>query len=222
MSSPFSGKNEGFLNGVGRGKDSVVMALRADPDNWVVKFNHDCEGDMFALTKYLKRKYEILQAFIPQHIPKSHFVLGNKDDGDSRKTKAYTVQQRIHGLKIGELSPEQIEDERFIRNLHSLVRGLHIMHTTVSQLNEGLDPYAQVDTILDLGGLSKQARITDTVDLYDLTDSIRNSPNIMVDPESLQLYCVDFGRGYWNEEKEETFNRLMEIANPSESMVDES
>lgn len=210
MGSPFRGKNEGLGNGLGRGQDSVVMELRSDPENWVVKFNHDREEGISDLAQYLSRKYEILKTFIPQHIPKSYFVIGNKDDGTVRKEKVYTIQERIHGVRMSELSPDELLSSNFYENLASLVHGLYVMHNEINLINTGLPPESRLDVNLDLGGLSKKARFTDALEQIELTSKIKNSPNILVDRETLQLYCIDFGRGTWNDSKEYVYQALFQ------------
>jgi len=90
--------NDTFGESIGRGKDNVVVPFNKT-ENLVVKWNHDLKinldsKDNFQRILYKKRKYEMLKFFLPDFIPDSYFVLGNKQDGNRLKTKEYTLQKK--------------------------------------------------------------------------------------------------------------------------------
>jgi hypothetical protein len=164
---------------------------------------------VFQGTLYKKKKYEILKTFLGDFIPDSSFVLGHKKDGEIRP-KEYTVQQRVPQSTIAELSPEQRRDPRLLRQMFVLLVKLQNMYRVLGQVDQVVHPQEPSDSLdakLDLGGISGYAKEhldddPNVLNITEIVDGFQNSPNLLVDPESLQLYCVDFDEGTWNDTKE--------------------
>ncbi len=170
---------------------------------------------------YKKKKYELLSFFLGDFIPQSSFVVGNKVDGGKVKTKQYTVQERVPQVKISELSAEQKNNPVLLNNLRLLIRKLKVMHKAIDALNVFMDEKGQLDGKLDLGGLSEIAKKSNEVtelgvQLRVEDYSFIDSPNILVDPKTMKLYCIDFDQGVWSDEKEDSlrFIRRLVIQKP--------
>jgi len=219
ISHPFAGK---FGNAVGRGQDSVAVPLVPDrnlPDeirttDRIIKWNHDdgSENDKevaMAGLLYRKKKYEIAKFFLGDFVPESAFVLGTKNDGGKIKIKGYTVQDRVPQFSLNDLSDEQKNDPVLHQNLILLALKLQRMLRAIEEVNEEVEEDAKIDARLDLGGLSELAMNLplDPDQVFDT--KIAASPNLLVNPETMQLYCIDFGSGRWSEKKEATLRKLI-------------
>jgi len=219
-----------FGDAVGRGQDSVVMPLTGR-QGYVVKINHSLRKEKTSPETiqmreqellYKKKKYEMLRFFLGGFIPESFFVLGEQQDGDLKRVKGYTVQERVPDVKLSELSEEQLSDTRLLENLHTLLSRLIFMRKIINRVNESVPKDAQLDARLDLGPISKLAsRVynpddlkVDTLDLHALS-----SPNLLVDPETMNVYCVDFGRGEWSDEKEASMLLAMNLAENTKKLM---
>lgn len=149
----------------------------------------------------------MLNFFLRDFIPESSFVLGNKLDGKKVKLKEYTVQTRVPNVTIASLSDEQKVDPRLLQNIHLLVQKLREMYKVVKQVNDSIEE-GKLDVRLDLGGLSKSvAKLIEKnqdFDLNSVNKDFMDSPNLLVDPESMKLSLVDFDVGEWSEAKEAT------------------
>lgn len=212
---------DNFDDSIGRGKDNVVAPFKERSDI-VVKWNHDTRealssDEHFNRTLYKKKKYEMLSFFLGDFIPESWFVLGNKQDGDKVKIKEYTLQRRVPQVTISSLSEEQKDDPRLLHNMHLLIQKLQNMYKILGQVNRLIDS-GQLDAKLDLGGLSKYAEQHSEDEDEDFDFSVINydfmsSPNLLVDPETMQLFCIDFDQGEWSSEKEASLHLVKMIAN---------
>lgn len=209
-SNEFPSFNRKVGDSIGRGKDSVVVPFKGV--DTVLKWNHDpktetTKDEHFNKLLYKRKKYEMLSFFLRDFIPKSDFVLGNKLDGEKNKIKEYTLQKRVHNATISSLSDEQKKDPRFLQNLHLLIQKLIEMHKILKEVNDSIKE-GKLDLRLDLGGLSKSIKELIREDMnfnfISLNKDFMNSPNLLVDPESMKLSLVDFGAGEWSNEKEAT------------------
>lgn len=221
--SPFA---YSFGASVGRGKDNIVVGLNGDKEH-VVKWNHDPLEQVSSQEHqkrllYKKRKYEMLKFFLGKFIPDSYFVLGNKKDGKRRKVKEYTVQQRVPNMNITSLDPDKRTDPKLQHNIDVLVLKLQNLYRALAEVNK--HSAAQLDAKLDLGGLSNLADThkddeqpfhIDTSGDY----SFLKSPNLLVDPKTLDLFCVDFDQGEWTSEMETAWNALMTLAKSRENIM---
>ncbi|MCK5461279.1 hypothetical protein KAI58_04815 [Candidatus Gracilibacteria bacterium] len=215
-----------FKDSIGRGQDNVVVPLSND-NNLVVKWNHDPKEPIekeqsFNRTLYKKKKYEMLKFFLGDFIPESYFVLGNKKDGNKIKVKEYTIQKRVPKVSIAELDEDKKNNPILLKNIHLLIRKLGNMHKIINQVNNAVNK-GQIDGKLDLGGLSKFAEDYLNEKPYNskiIDPNFMNSPNLLVNPETMNLYCVDFDKGEWNEEKEATFVLVKAVANQNQKVMD--
>lgn len=214
--------NCGFGTAIGRGSDSVVVPLLKN-DKSVLKWNHDLKEKEVNSEKhfnrllYKKKKYELLFLFLRDFIPKSDFVLGNKLDGKKLKIKEYTRQDRVPNIKIASLMNEQKLDSKLLYNIHLLILKLRAMHKIVKQVNNSIKE-GQLDVKLDLGGLSEIASKKEEEDKSNdiINEEFINSPNLLVDPETMRLSCIDFGSGEWSEAKEATLILLKTLVENDE------
>lgn len=208
---PFAGR---FSDAIGRGSDSVVVGLREDR-TVVVKWNHDPKNRpsspdyAMALARYLHRKNKMLQEFLGDFIPDTTFVVGNKLDGDRLKYKAFTLQQRVPQHRICELNPDLLHHPVLLSNLNLLASKLYRLMGIIDEANE-IFPDAQLDAKLDLGGISDIAQDGEAIDEESLNLNFTRSPNLLVDPETLHLSCIDFDTGRWDCDNERAFRWVMD------------
>ena len=214
-----------FGESVGRGKDSVVFPFRGN-DKFVVKVNHSFRKEVTSPEmikhreselQYKKRKYETLSYFLGRFVPRSFFVLSEQKDGVYMRVKGYTIQERVPDVKFSDLTNEQLNGPRLIKNMHELITRLIFMNRMVDRINKSVPKKAQIDVRLDLGPISQivdDALYKDqsyfSVDARDLASF--KSPNILIDPDTMDIYCVDFGKGFWSDDKEATTLLLASIA----------
>ncbi|QQS59850.1 hypothetical protein IPN35_03200 [Candidatus Peregrinibacteria bacterium] len=230
--TPFDGK---FSSSIGRGKDNVVVSLMSKMpkeergEEYVVKWNHnpkepmDPEGHFWRIL-YKKKKYEMLEFFLGGFIPESFFILGNKKDGSRTVVKEYTVQERVPQVTIASLSESQKEDPRLLRNIYLLILKLQNMYRMLERVNSVVEDSAKIDAKLDLGGLSKYADRHKDENLKNFDWSVVNydfmsSPNLLVDPETMKISCIDFDQGVWSNEKEATWTLLFIFARQNEKVM---
>jgi hypothetical protein len=144
-----------------------------------------------------------MRFFLRDFIPDSDFTLGHSVTYPKITTKEYTVQERVPQVTVASLPDEQKLDPRLLYNIHLLIQKLRAISRIVKQVNNSIEE-GKLDIKLDLGGLSKIAeeQIDENVDLNSINKDFMNSPNLLVNPETMQLYCIDFGSGKWSEEKE--------------------
>lgn len=211
---------------VGNGKDNTVRAFLGDTaSRWVVKISKQ-KGEKeptadiaFASTLYKKKKYEILKTFLGDFVPDSFFVVGHKTDGIRNPRpvpRSYTVQRQVPDVKLNELTPEQQRDPRLLRQMYVLLLKLRNMHEAIDEVNRimGADDNP-LDGKLDLGGISKYAQQKSPTEGFDAAEVVREfgaSPNLLVDPEEMRLYCIDFDDGTWTPEKEAAKGVLEHVA----------
>lgn len=81
-----------------------------------------------------------------------------------------------------------------------------------------------MDARLDLGGVSDRVRAErlDRVFSDDQVEEIintNNSPNLLVDPETMSIACIDFDQGQWNEGMTEAKALAFEIAEHRRDLI---
>lgn len=211
---------------LGSGKDNLVHALLAvDLDTgqqidagYVVKVNHKpSEIDRARLAengldrvkaeggvRYKKHKYDILRHFLGEYVPETAFVLTQEGREGSQRYVEMTLQQRVPDRTLASLNEDQKRDPRLFENVSSLVSRLRYMYQVLGEVNARVSQSAQLDAKLDLGGISSTVRDNGIDYRYtdeEIVDLIKtnNSPNLLVDPETMNLYCVDFDEGQWRE-----------------------
>lgn len=208
----------------GSGKDNIVRVMPSHPEA-VVKipvFADDkdtIEGTMNQL-RYKQRKYNILRRFLGDFVPESIFVLGKKNERvqNPERTVGYTIQQRVPDIRLSDLDQVQRRDPRLVSNTADFLSRLRSMYLALGEVNARTgDDVNPLDGKLDLGGASDLVRHSIERDfdpaevqalLTDETDFL-SSPNICVDPETMQIWCVDFDKGEWDDGKELAYDYIM-------------
>ena len=170
--------------------------------------------------KYKKSKYELLKMFLGTSIPNSSFVVGSKTNGEgSVVPKSYTLQDRVPQYTLADLTPEQRNSDDLRSEMFRLVCKLQVMHSVLDrarQIVEGSNRTFLVEDSLDLGPLSKFVRSHNQDNPNDfnykhMITGFKASPNLLVDPESKQLSCIDFGQGEWSEDYEMQVGLIRDI-----------
>jgi hypothetical protein len=208
---------------LGSGQDNAVYDLLHPaekphlrvPVGWVVKINHednnyrrnrheDSKEAAWRGIQYKKHKYEILEHFLGEYIPESAFVLTEIPQGGKRRYVEMTLQKKLPQNTLADLTAEQRNDPRLVSGLTGLLKRLQYMYGVLGEVNARTSDHVNLDAKLDLGDISDTVR-AETLD-YDFTATEaaliinqNKSPNILVDPDSMQIYCIDFDQGQWTE-----------------------
>lgn len=214
---------EKFGNRLGGGKDNLVRALPipGKENDYVVKINHDkgtrTTEQVEAGIRYKREKYEILKLFLGDFIPETGFVLGTKVDGPRSRPVEYVVQQRLPNRYLSSLTAEQRSDPRLVTNMLLLMVKMENMYKSIGNVNARTGGQsASLDAKLDLGGISGYVRehIDETFNNDTAMVAIAkkgDTPNILVDPESMDIYCIDFDEGEWTKDKATAKSMLFDI-----------
>lgn len=224
----------------GVGQDNVVFQMvhsaekphLRQPSGSVLKINHNNAAEhrirladdrkaAEAGIRYKKNKYDLLRAFLGDFIPKTSFVLGEVVEGKQPRYAEYTIQQEVPRTSLHQLTEQQRNDPRLRENMKDLLFGLQRMYRIMGEVNARTAQGITLDGKLDLGGVSKYVLSEDLddglrhrfseEDVVNVIETNR-SPNLLVDPESMQLYCIDFDQGQWypgmDDAKEKALARL--------------
>jgi hypothetical protein len=78
------------------------------------------------------------------------------------------------------------------------------MFRVLGETNARVAQPSQLDAKLDLGGISDAVRGEELDHVFSAPEvetliGANKSPNLLVNPDTLQLYCIDFDQGQWNE-----------------------
>jgi hypothetical protein len=209
---------------IGKGQDNAVYELRLPPaaeklaalGDWVVKLSHKehvqtrksqnrstnpTEAAILG-TLYKRNKYDILKHFLGDHIPESMFLPTTILEGSFERPAEVTIQKRLPQFTLNMLTPEQQQDPRLHGNVQDLLKRLAYMYSVIGEANGRSHSSVNLDAKLDLGGISDFVK-SDSLDrrftVRDIDKTIHkiDSPNVLVDPESMQVYCIDFDQGEW-------------------------
>lgn len=221
---------------LGSGKDNAVFRLvrpaekphLRQPTGQVLKVNHKAsaeyqvhlEDDFEAAmrgVRYKKNKYDILKRFLGDFVPTSSFVLGEVVEGRTRRYAEYTVQEEVPRLSLSDLSEEQRHDPRLREQVSDLMNRLKYMYAVLGEANARTSQGVNLDGKLDLGGVSDYVRAENIDHTFNGEDAQRvidenRSPNLLVDPDKAQLYCIDFDQGQWLPGMDEAKQMVFEIA----------
>lgn len=220
--------NKKIWNSIWRWQDNVVAEFREKNANEIeniVKWNHDSKWKEtikwnFDWVLYKKKKYELLKLFLWDFIPNSYFVLWNKNDNNKIKIKEFTLQERVPRKTIKSLSKELKNNTILLHNIQLLIQKLQIMYKYINLINSSVEIWWKLDWKLDLWWLSKYAEdsIKNTDNISDIVNyNFFKTPNLLVNPDTLQLFCIDFDQWIWSDEKEASFILLKNmIENNSE------
>jgi len=209
---------------LGHGQDNLVhelvlpeyaAALSSNPA-WVVKVSHRAQSNAkkrnpllsqkeaaISGTMYKKNKYHILKHFLGDTIPDSEFITGNVTQGDKTRPAEITFQKRVPQVQFNHLTEKQKSDPRLSTNVLALMEKLRYMYSVMGEANAMSGQGAAIDAKLDLGGVSDFVHSKDSDYEFTLQDAARTpykntSPNILVDPETLNIFCIDYDQGDWN------------------------
>lgn len=221
---------------MGSGQDNAVFQLvhqaekphLRQPTGQVLKINHktvadhklrledDRDAAMSGLL-YKKNKYEILKRFLGDFVPNSSFVLGEVVEGRSKRFAEYTIQEEVPRISIGDLNDEQRGSPMLTQQVSTLMNRLKHMYTVLGEVNARTSQGVTLDGKLDLGGVSDYVRAESLDHVFDGQDAAtilaeNNSPNLLVNPDTLQLYCIDFDQGQWLPGMDEAKVMAFEIA----------
>lgn len=215
---------------LGSGQDNVVFRMVGNdgkphlrpPLGKVLKINHDSVREhhirfsderkaAWAGVQYKKHKYDVLKLFLGDFVPDSSFVLGKVQEGYNSRYAEYTVQKEVSRLSIGDLTAEQKNDPRLHGQVIDLMARLKYMYTVLGEANARTSQGVLLDGKLDLGGVSDYVRVEDIGHHFDDIDATKiiernDSPNLLVDPSEMRLYCVDFDQGQWTQGMQEAQN----------------
>lgn len=207
-------------------KDNAVYDLLSPNDKphlrvpvgWVVKLNHKRMPPEMKTTlkgveplvvaergiQYKKNKYDILKLFLGPYIPQSFFVLTKEGSPDNERYVEMTLQKKVPNYSLSDLTESQRSDPRLINNLRDLMLRMRMMYRVLGEVNARMGQGESLDAKLDLGTVSSVARV-ENFDESVSDDAIREiiktnkSPNLLINPETMALYCVDFDQGQWTD-----------------------
>ncbi|MDQ5971992.1 MAG: hypothetical protein QG553_151 [Patescibacteria group bacterium] len=225
-------------NIVGRGQDNLVHGLKLPPEarllaesgDWVVKISHktpnqrrqerwsihQADEAVVRGTHYKKNKYEILTHFLGDYIPESMFLASTVEENGVSRPAEIIVQKRVPNVRFMDLNPDQQRDPRLLHNVRGLFNGLKYMYSVIGEVNSRTSDGVNLDGKLDLGGISDFVK-GESVD-YKFTDqdaekttTTSKTKNILVDPETMDIYCIDFDQGDWMPGMDEAKEMIFEI-----------
>ncbi len=153
---------------------------------------------------YKKNKYEILKHFLGDIIPESHFVLAQENHSGGKRPVELTIQEKVPQVKFSDLTPEERKDPRLHENTLQLVNKLQYMYKVIGEVNARTSSGIDLDAKLDLGGVSDFVRSEQLDHIFtdnevEAVIEDNKSPNILINPETMQVYCIDFDQGEWSE-----------------------
>ncbi len=207
----------------GHGQDNLVHNLSLpsyaegliSEGEWVVKVSHQGKGAehkrdwdqdstqaAISGTLYKKNKYDILKHFLGRFVPDSLFLASTVDDNGLRRPAEVTLQKRVPDITLNKLTEAQKDDPRLHANILELLQKLQYMYSVIGEVNSRTAQGVNLDTKLDLGQVSSFVREQD-IDYQFGADDAQiaahkiKSPNLLVDPETMSLYCIDFDQGDW-------------------------
>ena len=205
----------------GNGQDNAVYRLEEDngaPAGWVAKVNHDQTSNeksnrprhedpreaAFRGAQYKKNKYEILKHFLGDHIPDSLFVLTETVEGGKKRYVELTLQRELPRISLNQLTDDQRADPALKANMADLIGRMQYMYSVLGEVNARTAHDINLDAKMDLGGISdvvKGERLDHAFNDEQIDEIITSntSPNLLVNPENLQVYCIDFDQGQWVE-----------------------
>ncbi|HUS25842.1 MAG TPA: hypothetical protein VMY99_00645 [Nevskiaceae bacterium] len=158
--------------------------------------------------RFKKEKYHLLRTFLGEYVPQTAFFVGSQRNPDGETViKPYSVQQRVPQFMLSDLTPDQRNSDALRSQMYGLALRLRNMHRTLNRARtivEGQGDTFEVDASLDLGAFSRyiQDHVEEDPKQYNynyMVAGYKSSPNLLVDPESMNLYCIDFGSGEWTD-----------------------
>lgn len=240
-------------NRLGKGQDNLVHAFHLPPraekmvasGDWVAKVSHSSmaaekKRDLTASktdaaisgTTYKQNKYDILKHFLGDFIPDSMFFVSTIEESNGKQRPAeITIQKRVPQFQLNQLTPAQQEDPRLHQNLQRLMTKMQYMYSVLGEVNARTSGGVNLDAKMDLGGVSDFVQTQDMDHTFTASEAERtvhkiSSPNLLIDPETMDVFCIDYDQGDWtegmNEAKEFAFTideRRQAIANDAASLA---
>lgn len=196
-----------------RGADSHVY--KHNTDKYVFKYSVYDQDPSPEAVEYLRKKYTLLKKYLGEHIPQTVFFFGEYRKGFNKHkphgsfsdaVRIITIQRRIKGKTFGEMTPRE-------RSKPNVLRALRLAHSkyikakkVVEKCNAELKKRGfGVDLKLDLGAISDKSNLDDDNFIIEKC----KSPNIVYNEKEDKVYFIDFGRGFWSDDKEEVFNKII-------------
>ena len=221
---------------MGRGQDNVVydMVYPAEKTHLrhssgqVIKINHASGGEhriryadnrkaAMAGLEYKKNKYDILKLFLGDFIPRTSFVLSKVTEGHTERFGELTIQDKVPKLSLSDLTPEQRQSPVLRQQVVDLMARLRRMYQVIGEANARTTSGVTLDGRLDLGGVSAYVKTESFDHEFDESDAetiinSNKSPNLLVNPEDMSLYCIDFDQGQWRPGMDEAKDLVFELA----------
>lgn len=221
----------------GRGQDNLVHNLvlpeyahaLISSGNWLAKVSHQGRGAehkrdwskdptqaAITGTLYKRNKYDILKHFLGDFVPDSMFLVSSVEDQGKVRPAEITLQTKVPNVTLDKLTPEQQADPRLHKKILTLLERLQYMYSVVGEANARTASSTSLDTKLDLGNVSSFVR-SHSLDHQFTPEQAADaasriaSPNLLVDPETFNLYCIDFDQGDWSPGMDEAKNLVFEI-----------
>lgn len=202
--------------GVGEGKDNKVLTTPKRKNSYVFKYSRKDYPASPRTVEYLQKKYALLRKLMPDHIPKSGFIFGERETSlrpdlsnvESAKRKcAITIQRRVLGKTFREMTEEERLDPIVVQKLTAAHKEYFRAKKLVKKACEECNlPLNTLDIKLDIGLLSDD----ESHPTCDESDIKRfKSPNVMFDPKTQEIMFIDFDMNDWNDQKEVVFQYLM-------------
>jgi hypothetical protein len=122
--------------------------------------------------------------------------------------KPLTVQDRVPQVTLQQLPKEVRNSDELRGEMYGLARRLQTMHKVLNRARTIVERTGDafvVDAALDLGPFSDYVKDHTEEDpagfnYAQMINGYKDSPNLLVDPDTLQLSCIDFGSGQWSGE----------------------
>ncbi len=197
---------------VGHGQDSLVYS-QSKKDKYVYKYSH-LKGTPERLA-FVRKKYELLKQFLPEHILQSAFVIGErKNDFDPKELIKYeplrdsiiTIQRRVAGKTFSAMSKKEKDDPVVLEALRKAHQRYIMLKKLLNYACQqcGVPPKT-LEAKLDVGQLS--AADETSFSLEKAKDF--KSPNVMYDTARQQVYFIDYGMDTWDEGKEKVMQYIL-------------
>lgn len=206
-----------------------VREMRESGD-WVVKVSHrassakkrrDATLSPAAAaesgTAYKKNKYDILKHFLGDFVPDSMFFVSTVQEPNGKLRPAeITVQRKVPNTRLDQLNAEKQSSPILHSNLLTLMKRLQYMYSVIGEVNARTSGGINLDAKLDLGGVSDfvQSHALDyefTPEDAAVTAVKIGSPNLLVDPDTLDVYCIDYDQGDWTDGMDQAKSFAYEI-----------
>ena len=195
--------------------------------NYPQKGGHFTAETALADVRYKQEKYRMLHTFLGDLIPKSTFFVGQQRQPDgSYAIKPYTVQDKVPQVTLHQLPKEVRNSDELRGEMYGLAKRLFTMHRVLDRARAIVERSGDkfvVDGALDLGPFSDYVRDHPEEDPANyqyrhMINGYQDSPNLLVDPETLKLSCVDFGAGQWDGKLASQMALVYDIAATDESV----